>query len=160
MESQVVTKKVPQQRTLYVPQTRYVMQPKVRGWWNPVGKGVNSYDFVPVTSWQATSQTIEQPVQVQEWVAKQQVVYVPRLVSAVSTQQQLVQSEVPSSTHPTSSTSGSQLATSWTSTGLRAINSAPLYQPAYTATLQASTTRNASMEREAIQVGMSPTILR
>jgi hypothetical protein len=94
-EPRNVTKSVPGTQVLYTPSTQYVMQPKLRGWWNPLRQPVQAYEFVPVTSWQPQTQTVQSQVSTIEWVAKQQVVYVPQSVQRLQTQQQIVSREVP-----------------------------------------------------------------
>lgn len=96
-EPQTVVKSVPTQQTTYTPSTQYVMQPKLRGWWNPLRQPVQAYEYVPVTSWQPQTQTVNQPMTAVEWVPKQQVVYVPQAVQKMQTQQQIVSRELPQS---------------------------------------------------------------
>ena len=91
---QVVTT-VPRQQVTYIPATQYVMQSRLKGWWNPLQAPVQSYDFVPVTTWQPQTQTVQQPVTTTQWVAKQQMVYVPQAVQRNQTQQQIVSREIP-----------------------------------------------------------------
>lgn len=91
---QVVTT-VPRQQVTYTPATEYVMQPRVKGWWNPLQQPVQAYEFVPVTSWQPQTQTVQQPVTTTQWVAKQQMVYLPQPVQRNQTQQQIVSREIP-----------------------------------------------------------------
>jgi hypothetical protein len=94
-EPKNVTKTVPSTQVLYTPSTQYVMQPKLRGWWNPLRQPVQSYEFVPVTSWQPQAQTVQSQVSTIEWVPKQQIVYVPQSVRRLQTQQQIVSKEIP-----------------------------------------------------------------
>lgn len=91
---QIVTT-VPRQQVTYTPATQYVMQPRVKGWWNPLKQPVQAYEFVPVTSWQPQTQTVQQPVTTTQWVAKQQMVYLPQAVQRNQTQQQIVSREIP-----------------------------------------------------------------
>lgn len=91
---QVVTS-VPSQQVTYTPTTQYVMQPRLKGWWNPLQQPVQTYEFVPVTSWQPQTQTVQQPVTTTQWVPRQQVVYVPQAVQRMQTQQQIVSRELP-----------------------------------------------------------------
>jgi len=94
-EPRQVVKHVPATQTTYTPTTQYVMQPRLRGWWNPLKAPVQSYSYVPVTSWQPQTQTVEQPVSSVEWVPKQQIVYVPQAVQRLQTQQHVVSRELP-----------------------------------------------------------------
>ncbi len=94
-EARQVVKNVPTNQTTYTPTTQYVMQPRLRGWWNPLKAPVQSYEYVPVTTWQPQTQTVEQPVSSVEWVAKQQIVYVHQGVQLMKTQQQIVSRELP-----------------------------------------------------------------
>lgn len=91
---QVVTT-VPRQEVTYTPTTQYVMQPRLKGWWNPLAQPVQAYEFVPVTSWQPQTQTVQQPITTTQWVAKQHTVYVPQAVQRNETQQQIVSREIP-----------------------------------------------------------------
>ncbi len=91
---QVVTS-VPTQQVTYTPTTQYVMQARVKGWWNPLAQPVQAYEFVPVTTWQPRTHTVQQPVTSTQWVAKQQTVYVPQAVQRNQTQQQIVSREIP-----------------------------------------------------------------
>ena len=94
-EPQQVVTNVPSQQVTYTPTTQYVMQPRLRGWWNPLRQPVQSYEFVPVTSWQPQTQTVQHPATTTQWVAKQQVVYTPQPVQRLQTQQQIVSRELP-----------------------------------------------------------------
>ncbi len=88
---------VPQ--TLFVPRTQVVMQPKLRGWWNPLKPPVTAYEYNPVTHWVPTNQTISQAVPTQQWVPKQQKIVVYQPVQTTEIRQQLVQVELPQPTN-------------------------------------------------------------
>lgn len=94
-EPRPVVSNVPSQQVTYTPTTQYVMQPRLRGWWNPLRQPVHSYEFVPVTSWQPQTQTVQLPVTTTQWVPKQQIVYAPQPVQRLQTQQQIVSRELP-----------------------------------------------------------------
>lgn len=94
-EPQNVVKSVPSQQTTFTPSTQYVMQPRIRGWWNPLRPPVQAYEFVPVTTWQPQTQTVQQQVATVQWVPKAQVVYVPQAVQKMQTQQQIVSRPLP-----------------------------------------------------------------
>lgn len=94
-EPQQVVSNVPSQQVTYIPTTQYVMQPRLRGWWNPIRQPVQSYQFVPVTSWQPQTQTVQHPVTTTQWVPKQQIVYAPQPVQRLQTQQHIVSRELP-----------------------------------------------------------------
>lgn len=94
-EPRWVVSNVPSQQVTYTATTQYVMQPRLRGWWNPLRQPVQSYEFVPVTSWQPQTQTVQQPVTTTQWVPKQQIVYAPQPVQRLQTQQQIVSRELP-----------------------------------------------------------------
>lgn len=94
-EPQQVVSNVPSQQVTYTPTTQYVMQPRLRGWWNPLRQPVQSYEFVPVTSWQPQTQTVQNPQTTTQWVPKQQVVYAPQPVQRLQTQQHIVSRELP-----------------------------------------------------------------
>lgn len=89
-----VVKKVPSQQTTYAPSTQYVMQPKIRGWWNPLRTPVQAYEYVPVTTWKPQTETVEQQVATIQWVPKTQIVYVAQAVQKMQTQQQIVSREL------------------------------------------------------------------
>jgi hypothetical protein len=84
---------VPQ--TTYVPNTQYVMQPKVTGWWNPFKQPVQAYKYVPVTNWTPQTQQVPNPVTTQQWVPRQQKIVVYQPVQSTEVRQQLVQTELP-----------------------------------------------------------------
>lgn len=94
-EPKQVVKTVPKQQVTYTPSTQYVMQPRLKGWWNPLKQPVQAYEFVPVTSWQPQTQIVQQPVTTTQWVARQHIVYVPQAVQRNQTQQQIVSREIP-----------------------------------------------------------------
>ena len=94
-EPQVVTRNVPVHETVYVPQTRYILQSRVRGRWNPFRQPVTTYEYRPVTSWVPTTRTVNQAITSQQWVARQRTVQVPTPVQRTVAQQQLVQTEIP-----------------------------------------------------------------
>ena len=94
-EPQQVVTDVPSQQVTYTPTTQYVMQPRLRGWWNPLRQPVQSYEFIPVTSWQPKTETVQHPVTNTQWVPKQQVVYAPQPVQRLQAQQQIVSRELP-----------------------------------------------------------------
>lgn len=91
---------VPQ--TVFVPTTQYVMQPRLRGWWNPLKQPVQGYEYVPVTSWTPRTETVTRAVAVQQWTVKAQPLVVYQPVQTSETRQQLVQREVPQSSLPAS----------------------------------------------------------
>lgn len=97
-EAKQVVTTVPRQQVTYTPATQYVMQSRLKGWWNPLKQPVQAYEFVPVTAWQPQTQTVQQPVTTTQWVAKQQMIYVPQAVQRNQTQQQIVSREIPQST--------------------------------------------------------------
>lgn len=84
---------VPQ--TTYSPNTQYVMQPKVTGWWNPLKQPVQAYQYVPVTNWTPQTQQVPNPAITQQWVPRQRKTVVYQPVQATEIRQQLVQTEVP-----------------------------------------------------------------
>lgn len=90
---------VPQ--TTYVPNTQYVMQPKIAGWWNPFKQPVQTYQYVPVTSWAPQTQQVPNPVTTQQWVPRQQKIVVYQPVQSTEVRQQLVQTELPQPQNPT-----------------------------------------------------------
>lgn len=94
-EAKQVVTTVPRQQVTYTPATQYVMQSRLKGWWNPLKQPVQAYEFVPVTTWQPQTQTVQQPVTTTQWVPKQQMVYVPQAVQRDQTQQQIVSREIP-----------------------------------------------------------------
>ncbi len=94
-EPRQVVKTVPTQQVTFTPTTQYVMQPRIKGWWNPLAQPVQAYEFVPVTTWQPQTQTVQQAVTSTQWVARQQTVYVPQAVQRNQTQQQIVSREIP-----------------------------------------------------------------
>lgn len=181
-QPQRIVQAVPSDQTIYTPTTQYVMQPKLRGWWNPWRPAVQAYEFVPVTSWQPQTQTVTSQRASIQWVPTQQTVYVPRLVQKMETQQQLVSREIP---QPSPSSlvrnpvgpgfSGLDNASNLLGLGLRPITApaypAPAYPtqgyatsvyPAtnYPAPLRSAAVDTPPTEREPNQVGMTATILR
>lgn len=94
-EPRQVVKNQTSQQVIYKPTTQYVMQPRLRGWWNPLRQPVQGYDFVPVTSWQPQLQQINTPVATTDWVPTQKTVYIQQPVQKMQQQQQLVQTEIP-----------------------------------------------------------------
>lgn len=181
-QPQRVVQTVPSNQTIYTPTTQYVMQPKLRGWWNPWRPPVQAYEYVPITSWQPQTQSVTSQVASIQWVPTQQTVYVPQLVHKLETQQQLVSKEIP---QPSAASiarnpvgpgiSGLANATNLFGLGLRPI-AAPAYPstayptqsyptslyPAanYPAPLRTASAATGSTERDPNQIGMAPTILR
>lgn len=187
-EPQLVTETVAEQRSIYRPQTDYVMQPRIRGWWNPFRQPVQTYEFVPVTTWRTETQAVRRRVPVQKWVAKEQTVYRLEPVERVETRQQLVMSEVPQHTMGQVGTmlairpplvnwpilaqqrmlpwpSGDRLQVpppSSSPSGLRPIANgmASVVSGSYQAPLRSASSSNDSSFRDASQAGMAATVLR
>ncbi len=185
-EPKSVVKTVPSQQTVFTPSTQYVMQPRIRGWWNPLRAPVQTYEFVPVTSWQPQTQTVQNQVATIEWTPRQQVVYVPQPVQKMQTHQQIVSKELPQPTFyqpsgiyppPPQSMLAAQprplvtipilaqqrilpsLASSgFVNSGLRPI--ANSVAPNYSAPLQTASSSAVANTRDLQQTGMSATILR
>ena len=97
-EPQVTTTVQQPAQPLYVPKTQYVMQPKVRGWWNPLKQPVQAYEFAPVTQWVPTPAAPQTTIAAQQWVPKQQKIVVYQPVQSIEVRQQLVQVELPQPT--------------------------------------------------------------
>ena len=95
-----VTREVPVQQTVYTPRTQMVLQPSLRGWWNPF-RQTTAYVARPVTSWVASTTTVNQKVTQQEWAPQQRSVTVQQPVTRMQTQQQIVQTEIPQPSHVT-----------------------------------------------------------
>ena len=94
-EPQVATNLQPYAQTTLVPKTDYVMQPKLRGWWNPLKQPTQTYEYVPKTTWVPQTQQIAKTVVTQNWVPKQQKIVVYQPVQTTEVRQQLVQTELP-----------------------------------------------------------------
>lgn len=180
-EPTLVTKVIPTQQTVFVPQTNHVLQQRVRGRLNPFRQPYYTYRYRPVTTWTPVTQTVNTAVTTQQWIAKQQTVYVQQPVQKMETQQQLVQTEIPSP-------SGTMLATRpplitvpllarqrvlpWpavasrnvvpATTGTRPIASGTLASvrgATYSAPLKTAA-NNGLYARDSVQSGMSATVLR
>ncbi len=200
-EPKIVTKTQAQQRTVYVPQTQMVMQPRVSGW-NPFRPPVVSYEFQPKTSWVAQAVTVNTPITTQEWVPKEESIQVPQPVHKLQTQQQLVQTEVPQPSAvglPMSQVASTrppllklpllakQRMLPWAPVGSGAVPAPqtyvasapptaagpppPILRPmvnpinglrsaTYSAPLRTATTTSNYSNRDAMESGMSPTVLR
>ena len=65
------------QRTVYVPVTEYVMQPRWHGLWNPFTSPHVAYHMVPQTRWEVRSETVQVPVTTRELVPQTRTVQVP-----------------------------------------------------------------------------------
>lgn len=122
-EPRQVVSNVPSQQVTYTPTTQYVMQPRLRGWWNPLRQPVQTYEFVPVTSWQPQTQTVQRPVTTTQWVPKQQIVYAPQPVQRLQTQQQIVSRELP---QPPAGYAPSAIASGYAATPMLAAQPRPL----------------------------------
>jgi hypothetical protein len=94
-EPRVTTQVQQVPQTTYAPNTQYVMQPKVTGWWNPFMQPVQAYQYVPVTNWSPQTQQVPNPVVTQQWVPRQQKIVVYQPIQATEVHQRLVQTEVP-----------------------------------------------------------------
>ncbi|MEZ6081458.1 MAG: hypothetical protein R3C56_39045 [Pirellulaceae bacterium] len=79
----------------YTPTTQYVMQPRLRVGGTHAPASAELAEFVPVTSWQPQTQTVQLPVTTTQWVPKQQIVYAPQPVQRLQTHQQIVSRELP-----------------------------------------------------------------
>jgi len=101
-EPRVATQVQQVPQTTYIPNTQYVMQPKVTGWWNPFKQPVQAYQYVPVTNWLPQTQQVPNPITTQQWVPRQQKIVVYQPVQSTEIRQQLVQTELPQP--PTAST--------------------------------------------------------
>ena len=175
-EPQVTTNVQHAPQTLFVPKTQYVMQPKVRGWWNPLKPPVQAYEYTPVTQWVPQTQSVPQAVTTPQWVPKPQKIVVYQPVQSTEIRQQLVQVELPQPQYATNQAlSGSAPAylppqSVSSSSGLRpitptfpAIPPIPLPRFAtrpYNAPLRPVTSGTSSYTRDTIQSGMQPTVLR
>jgi hypothetical protein len=104
LQTQTRVEQVPQ--TVFKGTTQYVLQPKLRGWWNPMREPVQSYESVPITTWEPQTQMALRPTVVQQWVAKPQKVVVYQPVQTVETRTQVIQTPLPSTpgTQPFTST--------------------------------------------------------
>ena len=65
------------QRTVYVPVTEYVMQPRWHGLWNPFKAPHVAYHMVPQTRWEVRNETVKVPVTTRQLVPETRTVQVP-----------------------------------------------------------------------------------
>ena len=99
-EAQQRTSQVKHQQVVYVPQQSYVVETRLRGRWNPFRRPVYTYHYRPVTRWTPTIRDVMVPVTTQQFVPRERTVYVRQPVQRNQVTQQVVTTEIPSSTLP------------------------------------------------------------
>lgn len=85
---EVVTEAEPVVTTYYSPVVRHGWQPRWKGLWNPFTAPTLAYEYVPLTSWEARSETTQRLKTSTRWVAEQKVVQEPKLVTAIQEDQE------------------------------------------------------------------------
>ncbi|MGN6133411.1 MAG: hypothetical protein ACTHOU_02880 [Aureliella sp.] len=108
----IENQQVPQ--TTYVAKTEYVLQQRLKGWWNPFVQPTYAYEYVPVTRWVPQTQMVTQQVASVKMVPRTEQIAVDEPVQSTERVQRLVMTEVDpaaSSIAPLSGASATQLAT-------------------------------------------------
>lgn len=129
----IENQQVPQ--TIYVPKTEYVMQQRLKGWWNPFAQPTYVYEYVPVTRWLPQTQMVTQQVATVKSIPHTEKVPVDEPVQATERVERLVISEVAPSVSNIASNAGSGTApsaTGWTSANNTALAGLQSVTPQYT----------------------------
>jgi hypothetical protein len=69
-----VTEMYDSQRTLMVPVTQMVYEPRVHNWWNPFTGAHVAYHLVPRTRWEMRTEIVRSPIERRELVPEQRIV--------------------------------------------------------------------------------------
>lgn len=64
-------------KTVWVPVTEYVTEPRWHQWWNPFVEPYMTYDTRPVTRWELRTQTVREPVTTRRELPQERLVEVP-----------------------------------------------------------------------------------
>lgn len=111
---QVSTQYQTHQQTYLTPVTQYQLVPRLAGRWNPFVQPYWTYDYTPVTRWEARPTTVQVPLAKTDWVEEKRTLQVP--VTTYKTVKEEHTSRVALSVAPTStpprSFAGNQSATS------------------------------------------------
>ncbi|MCC6510231.1 MAG: hypothetical protein IT423_14090 [Pirellulaceae bacterium] len=84
---------VPQ--TTYVATTEYVMQQRLKGWWNPLAEPTYAYEYVPVTRWVPQTTMITRQVPVVKMISRTEQVPVDEPVTTTQKVTQVVLRKLP-----------------------------------------------------------------
>lgn len=84
----IENQQVPQ--TYYVAKTEYVLQSKLKGWWNPLAQPTYAYEYVPVTRWVPQTQMVTKQVSTVKMLATQEQVPVDEPVQTTQKVTQVV----------------------------------------------------------------------
>ncbi|MGN6546655.1 MAG: hypothetical protein ACTHK7_16490 [Aureliella sp.] len=130
----IENRQVPQ--TIYVPKTEYVMQQRLKGWWNPFAQPTYVYEYVPVTRWVPQTQMITQQVPTVKSVPRTEKVVVDEPVQTTERVEKLVISEVSPAASGTAaslaSSAGAPSSSGWTSANNAALAGLQSATPQYT----------------------------
>ena len=83
---------VPQ--TTYVARTEYVMQSRLKGWWNPFTQPTYAYEYVPVTRWVPQTQLVTQQVPTVKMISRTEQIAIDEPIQTTERVQRLVTTEV------------------------------------------------------------------
>lgn len=64
-------------RTIWVPITEYISEPRWLNWWNPFAEATVTYQLRPVVRWERRNETVQVPVTVQKVIPETKIVQVP-----------------------------------------------------------------------------------
>lgn len=90
----IENQQVPQ--TYYVAKTEYVLQSKLKGWWNPLAQPTYAYEYVPVTRWVPQTQMVTKQVPTVKMLATQEQVPIDEPVQTTQKVTQIVMRPLPS----------------------------------------------------------------
>ncbi len=79
----------------YVAKTEYVLQSKLKGWWNPFAQPTYAYEYVPVTRWVPQTQMVTRQVPTVKMLAKTEQVPVDEPVQTTQKVTQVVMRPLP-----------------------------------------------------------------
>jgi hypothetical protein len=84
---EVVTETEPVTSTYFTPVVRYGWRPRWKNTWNPFVPATLAYEFAPETTWEARSETTNRLKTSTRWVAKEEVIQEPKLVTGMRQEQ-------------------------------------------------------------------------
>ena len=99
----IENQQVPQ--TYYVAKTEYVMQSKLKGWWNPFAQPTYAYEYVPVTRWVPQTQMVARQVPTVKMLASTEKVAIDEPVQTMQKVTQVVTKPLPANA-PINNTAG------------------------------------------------------
>ncbi len=97
---QQVIENVQVPQTYYVARTEYVLDSKLKGWWNPFRDPTYAYEYVPVTRWVPQTQMVTRQVPATKMIARTEQVPVDEPVQTTQKVNQVTYRKLPPTAAP------------------------------------------------------------